>query len=143
MTMNSIKNKPCPDCDILPGGKGRCTMNCGPSAPPVVDLKTSILKNSGKPTTTCTKTAKKCSEASRNKPDGQGKRSMRTRNAEYLQISQALEDLCKVNEALSPAMFRPYRPEECKAGLQKAIEYLEERKITVSPTSGKNRPSPR
>lgn len=63
----------------------------------------------------------------------------RTRNAEYLQISMAIDELLLLQEALRNLGTQPIHI--CR--LNRALEYLEERKITVAPTGAKNRPSPR
>ena len=57
----------------------------------------------------------------------------RTRNAEYLQICLALEDLKKIEDGIMPEKVLVY----------KAIQYLQDRKIAVEPTGSKNRRSPK
>ena len=66
----------------------------------------------------------------------------RTRNAEYLQVSQLLDELYAVKHLInldSNFVAKQIKPEL----VDKAIEYLEERRVKVSPTSGKNRRSPK
>lgn len=68
----------------------------------------------------------------------------RTRNAEYLQICQAINDLKIIVDEFSQPNLMTYHPSTTVVPrLVKALEYLEERKIAVEPTSGKNRRSPR
>lgn len=68
---------------------------------------------------------------------------MTTRNAEYLRVSMALNDLREIELMTGRMKAGKLYSKFLTVKLKNAIDYLEDRQVAVSPTGSKNRPSPK
>lgn len=138
MYKKPLTGVPCSDCFIRSDGEAECTMNCGPCVPPVADSNISMTHISSKHT-------KKCGTPTRSSESNlRGVSNVsRTRNAEYLQICQALQDLNELRQWLDTMPLPDLDLKRINSLIFKADVVLTDRRIVVEPTGAKNRRSPK